>query len=113
MNDPDKQCVGKRQKHELRPVGFVGVNALRKKRQIKNDELRVGELQDNTFSEKPQRTGLGRALFFSAGVIDNPEEIRICIKALPAQLEHKDHPRELNDIVGRRRSRKDDAQARR
>lgn len=52
MNDPNQNGVVQGENGYLRPISQCFVDALRKKGQIKNDQRRVADLQQNTFDKK-------------------------------------------------------------
>ena len=52
MNDPDKQTVVESQDCHLRPVVQRLVDALRKQRQVEDDQSRIADLQQDAFNEE-------------------------------------------------------------
>ena len=110
MNDPHQKGVDEGENDYLRGVREFRIYALREKRHIKNDELRVGKLQKNSFREKPKRIdgkARRRCFFLLTQCVRRRHQGGGGCPAFPTQVKHEEDADDFDNVVGgMRRSKK-------
>ena len=116
MNDPYQEGVDEGENDYLRGIGEFRIYALREKRHIKNNELRVGKLQKNSFREKPKRIdgkARRRCFFLLTQCVRRRHQGGGGCPAFPTQVEHEEDADDFDNVVGGMRRCKKCSQTRR